>query len=503
LRDLLKRCDCPAAKWSKCRHGFHVRKQVDGHRPKISIDELVGHTRIRLVSQAEAVRDAVVAALRDRPAGTPLMPYLRAHPGIVAFRHDDPTRAVPAIAAAGSAPLAEVGAAYANMVDADPTRRPKYRKNVRSMVAVLTAAPLATPHAGLPVATPLGKVPVACLTDDLLEAFLLRLAATHSVSTRNKYLDFLRRLGRWTRKNKYRTEAWLVPGDDGPTRKKETRRRRRLQPGEGDRLLAVAGPLLRACIIAGVELGARLGELLRLVWADVDLPHAKVWVTDLKDPTRRRALPLSTRMIAVLEMRRTAPDGTAHPLDAFVFGNEVGERVESVYTAWVNAVLKSHGQPVLRHKTTHALLPVSQAAYDAIDLVFSDLRHEATSGWLDTAVPMHTIREWLGHTTFAMLSTYGHTTPEESARAMQDFERAQKAAARKAKRGGPTVAPAVGGPTVAPAGSPTGAPAGSASGAPAGAAHRGAAGKVAQSGPKGAQKAPRRRTKDSAKSLIH
>jgi len=476
-----------------------VRKQVGGHRPKISIDELVGHERIRLVSQAEAVRDAVVAALRERPTGAALMPYLRAHPAIVAFRTaDDPTRVVPAVAlsAAGTTPLADVGKAYVSALEADPNRRPKYRANVRSMVAVLSAWPIVTTHAGLPVATPLGTVPVGCVTDDLLEGFLLS-RATLSVSQRNKDLDFLRRLGRWAKRKLYRPEAWLVPGDDGPTRKKETKRRRRLHPGEGDALLAVAGPLLRACIIAGVELGARLGELLRIIWADVDLPHAKVWVTDLKDPTRRRSLPLSTRMLAVLEMRRTAPDGEAHPLDAAVFGNEIGERVESVYTAWVNAVLKAHGFPVLRDKKTHALLPESQAAYAAIDLVFSDLRHEATSGWLDTAVPMHTVRDWLGHQSFAMLATYGHTTPQESERAMRDFEKAQKAAARKAKRSGPKVAPAAraGGPRVAPA--PEGA------GAPAGPAHRGSAGKVAQSGPKAAHKAGRRGTQKAAKSLVH
>jgi len=470
LRDLLKRCGCPAAKWSKCSHGFHVRKQVGGKRPKISIDELVGHTRIRLVSQAEDVRDAIVLALRTRPPGTDLMPYLRAHPAIVPFRQAGLATPVTAAAmtAAASAPLKDVCTAYVSALEADPDRLPKYLKNAKSNVAVLTAWPLPAAHDGFAVATPLGTVPVGRLTDDLLEAFLLTLAKTHAISTRNKYLDFLRRLGRWAKRKQYRAEAWLVPGDEGPTRKKETRRKRRLLPGEGDALLKVAGPLLRACIVAGVELGARLGELLRIVWGDVDLPQAKVWVTDLKDPTRRRSLPLSRRMLAVLEMRRTAPDGQAQPRDAFVFGNEVGERVESVYTAWVNAVLKAHGFPVLRDKTTHALLPASQQAYAAIDLVFSDLRHEATSGWLDKAVPITAVRDWLGHQSFAMLATYGHTTAQESARAMREYEKATK---RRRGQSGATAS--------------------------------GTAGKVAQSGPTTASKATARRTKDSGKALTH
>ena len=482
-RDLLKRCDCPADRWSKCSHGWHVRKQVGGHRPKISLDELVGHVRIRLVSQAEAARDAVVGALRERPANAPLMPWLRAHPLVLALRDAaDPVR-LPAAAlsvAADGVPLADIGARYVAALDTDPDRRPKYLANVRSQVALLTAWPLEAAHAGYAKGTPLGRLPVGRLSDDLLESFLLSLArGGRSVSTRNKYLDFLRRLGRWAKRKGYRADGWLVSGDDphGPKRKKETRRRRRLEPGEGDRLLAVAGPLLRALIIAGVELGARLGELLRILWADVDLVGARVTVTDLKDPTRRRQLPLSARMLAVLEMRRLGPDGEPLERDAYVFGNEVGERVGSVYTAWQTAVLKAHGQPVLRDPDTHALLPASVAAYHAIDLVFSDLRHEATSGWLDTAVPMHTVRDWLGHTTFAMLSTYGHTTPQESARAMREFE---------AARSGATLGP-VDGASAGPDGGPGDQ----------------APGKVAQSGPTGAIVAQKRKGKKTDKSLVH
>jgi len=459
-----------------------VRKQVGGHRPKISIDELVGHTRVRLVSKAEEVRDAVVLALRDRPAGTDLMPYLRAHPAIVAFRTDAPPVAAVALTAAASVPLADVGAAYVTALEADPDRLPTYLEGVRAKVARVTAWPLEVAHAGFAAGTPLGRLPVGVVTDDLLEAFLHGLArAGKSVSTKNKYLDFLRRLGRWAKSKNYRTDAWLTPGDPhGPKRKTETKRQRRLQPGELVRLLAAANPLMQALIIAGLDLGARLGELLRIRWEDIDLTRAHVWVTDLKDATRRRQLPISTRLLAVLAMRRTAPDGEPHGLDAYVFGNEVGERVTTVYTAWQNTVLKAHGHPVRREsrredgrQNSHGLTPESLAAYHAIDLIFSDLRHEATSTWLDAGVPMHTVRDWLGHTTFAMLSTYGHTSPTESARAMRAFEAAQAAAAAAA------AADAAGGPTVAPAG------------------------KVAQSGPTAAQQAKKRQAKKSGNSLVH
>ena len=45
---------------------------------------------------------------------------------------------------------------------------------------------------------------------------------------------------------------------------RETKRRRRLQPGEGQRLLAECGPHLSALVEAAIETGMRRGELLSL-----------------------------------------------------------------------------------------------------------------------------------------------------------------------------------------------------------------------------------------------
>ena len=428
-RALVKRCDCGADRWSKCSHGWHVRKQIDGQRSKISIDELLGHTDVRLVSQAEPIRDAIVQALRDKPSGTPALIWLRAHPALAPFRRT--AAAAPAMpTTVGGWSFATVCARYlAAQVD-DPDRRPKYLANLRSSIAQLTG--------------PLGQLPVGQVNDDVLDAFLRDLArGGKSVSTRNKYLDLLRRLGRWTVRKGYRSTPWLVPGDTDQKRRKTLRRQRRLQLGEESRLLAAAGPLLQALIVAGIDTGARLGELLRVRWADVDLTRGRLTLTDLKDQTRRRTLTMSVRLGTVLQMRQTAPDGRLHPPDAFVFGNEVGERIGSVHNSWMVAVLKAHGEPVVRVPQAHTLAPASLAAYHRIDLVFSDLRHEATSRWLDGGTSLHQVREWLGHTSFEMLATYGHSTPEESDRAMRAFEAAQAEmdrAAGKVAQSGPTTA---------------------------------------------------------------
>jgi hypothetical protein len=52
--------------------------------------------------------------------------------------------------------------------------------------------------------------------------------------------------------------------------KAEKRRRRRLLPGEEQGMIAHAGPHLQALIIAALETGCRIGELLSLQWKEIE-----------------------------------------------------------------------------------------------------------------------------------------------------------------------------------------------------------------------------------------
>ncbi len=60
----------------------------------------------------------------------------------------------------------------------------------------------------------------------------------------------------------------------------------------------------------------------------IDLPADK---TKTSEP---RAVPVTARLRAILDFRRIGPDGGEQPQDAYVFGNEVGERVKNGRTAW-------------------------------------------------------------------------------------------------------------------------------------------------------------------------
>jgi integrase len=121
----------------------------------------------------------------------------------------------------------------------------------------------------------------------------------------------------------------------------ENGRTRRLAPGEEARLMQHAGDHLRALIVAALETGCRVGELLNLRWSDVlwtDEPQPKmrkfVLSADRTKTARTRTIPITSRLRAVMEMRRTDPKGENLPPTAYVFGNAVGEPVKRVVRAW-------------------------------------------------------------------------------------------------------------------------------------------------------------------------
>ena len=112
-------------------------------------------------------------------------------------------------------------------------------------------------------------------------------------------------------------------------------RDRRLVGDEEARLLTEAQPHLRDVIMALLDTGCRIGELLSLLWSDVR-PDAIVLRAENTKTARTRAVPIMSRMRGVLDSRRKGPDGVDHAADRFVFGNEAGEQIKRVRHAWDN-----------------------------------------------------------------------------------------------------------------------------------------------------------------------
>jgi integrase len=216
----------------------------------------------------------------------------------------------------------------------------------------------------------------------------------------------------------------------------EPGRDRRLRPGEEAHLLDAANPHLRALIVAALESGCRIGELLGLRWRQVrfDLNEIRLSATDTK-ARRARDLPMSQRLRSLLEMRRVDPDGREWLPDFYVFGDSAtGERVRSVKTAWENCRLKAHGCAVAREKNGRLTAACRQQLAE-INLRFHDLRREAGSRFLELGMAPHYVQLFLDHASLSTTSKYLRVDRQGMHAALKRAEKAGQLEARRAARG--------------------------------------------------------------------
>jgi integrase len=204
----------------------------------------------------------------------------------------------------------------------------------------------------------------------------------------NPALETLRGLLNWAvERGHYQMESpFMKHGRPVIKMAKEESRTRRLSPDEEARLLMHASPHLRDLIIAALDTAMRKGELLSLQWQDVAFEKRpgqkrdsfvliRVRAEKAKTDTERTVMSGSSRLLALLRARRKGPDDKDLPELAYVFGNEVGEAIDSVKTSW---------QATCRRAKIE-------------DLHFHDLRREAASRMDRDKVPRTAISAQLGH----------------------------------------------------------------------------------------------------------
>ena len=113
-----------------------------------------------------------------------------------------------------------------------------------------------------------------------------------------------------------------------------------------------------------------------------------------------RVVPVAQRLAAVLEMLRTDPEGEDLPADAFVFGDEIGQSISSVKTAWRTAC--------------------EQAGIAGLH--FHDLRREFACRLLESRAELHDVRDFLGHSNITTTSRYLRSTTLRLERALTLME---------------------------------------------------------------------------------
>jgi integrase len=168
----------------------------------------------------------------------------------------------------------------------------------------------------------------------------------------------------------------------------------------------------------------REGELLGVCWEHVqgdekDKPRAIALPAWLTKTNESRTVPLSTRLQAIMEMRRLDPKGEPLPLTAHVFGNEVGEQVLSIRTEWD--------------------LTTERARIS--NLHFHDLRREFGCRLLEAGASLNAVRDFLGHTNVTTTNTYLSTTPvhlQDALRKLEDSRRIRTSFAQTGDSSTPT-----------------------------------------------------------------
>jgi integrase len=399
---LRKRCACPRRNWAKCPHGWHLNyKPKGGPHYRISLDR---ELRRHVDSKSEAVKEA----LKIRVAideGTFRSPTTSAEGG------------------ATSLTFADVASRYrASYVQ---TRlRPRTAEQAGYHLAALERAQVPGPTGTL---VRIADKPFDAITRADVEAVRTSRRVRGIVGT-NRLLERLRHLFNWAIAEGYidhtpfRREGVTVIKLETAA---EQPRHRRLELGEEEALLAHAEPHLYALIVAALETGCRLGELLGLQWRDIREVDNVLLLPAKKTKTgQARDVPITSRLRAILEMRRLDPAGRPFDPENYVFGNQLGERVGSVKRAWQTLVVRAHGYTPRWAKGGWTELDAeSLARYHSIDLRFHDLRREFASRLREApGISDHEVRDWLGHANITTTSRYLATTRTTLQQARKKFE---------------------------------------------------------------------------------
>jgi integrase len=142
-------------------------------------------------------------------------------------------------------------------------------------------------------------------------------------------------------------------------------------------------------VVLALATGARLGELLGLRWADVDLTRGVARLARTKNG-EPRTLPLAGHALAILKARAAERRSDA----SFVFPSEHGRTPATLRKPWERALAEA----------------------GIADFRFHDLRHTAASYLAMTGATPTDIAAVLGHKTLAMVKRYAHLSDQHVSR---------------------------------------------------------------------------------------
>lgn len=387
---LRKRCRCRRKDWPKCSHAWHLNYQPKhgpnaGRSFRLSLDrELQRHIDSASEARTEAgkLRIAIDAGTFRAPA-----------PASV--------QASPVLRFSGFADIWKEKRGV-NLV------RPRdnaYRLEKINAFAV----------PGRDGVT-FGDLPLDEIRTGDIEAFRdSRKAEGWSACTVNHDLKLLRKMFNWgIRRGYLERTPFKIGTEPAITLDKEIPRDRRFQTEEDEqKLLDACDPHLRAVVVALLDTACRVGEILSLQWGDVNFDRRELTIQAVKAKTRTsRVVPISSRLLATLEMRKLDPAGKEFGPDRYVFGSAIGDQITSVRIAW-DAARETAGLG---------------------DLQLRDLRHEAGSRFDEAGVPTNYVSKILGHASLSTTTRYLNIQRRGLHLAMDKLEESQRLAEERRKQ---------------------------------------------------------------------
>lgn len=172
----------------------------------------------------------------------------------------------------------------------------------------------------------------------------------------------------------------------------EVKRVRFLTPEEIQNLLSSCPDHLRPLITVAVHTGMRKGELLDLMWDQVNFEQGFITLLDTKNH-ERRDIPMNETVKTTLR----AMDRQ----DEYVFSGFYGRRFDRIKRSFHDALKKS----VIE------------------DFRFHDLRHTFASNLVMAGEDLNTVRELLGHKDLTMTLRYAHLAPGKKSKAVNVLDR--------------------------------------------------------------------------------
>ncbi|MFC1804294.1 tyrosine-type recombinase/integrase [Candidatus Omnitrophota bacterium] len=147
---------------------------------------------------------------------------------------------------------------------------------------------------------------------------------------------------------------------------------------------------LRPIVMVALNTGMRKGEILGLMWHDVDIKREVVTLRDTKNGENRE-IPINTEVKEVLIQTKK------HPESPYVFCSPDGKPYKDIRKSFYAACRKA----------------------GITDFRFHDLRHTYGSQLAMCGVDLKTISELMGHKSVRMTERYTHITPGHKRHAVE------------------------------------------------------------------------------------